>query len=397
MRVIKKIILVFLVLGMAAFLILALIPSPVPVSISIVEKGYFAEYTEDEGTTRLRFTRTVSAPINGYLHRVELEPGDTVKAGEMVFSMEPVPVPALDLRALKQARELFEVSRAKYQASQWEYSRAVSRTELAFKERKRHLALFDQGVISRSAMDRVENELEQAAAAEATARAAMEAARYDMENSRAVFEVSSGALAGDDQALVVKAPQSGVILRRERYQEGVVNAGEVIVEIGDLDDLEVQVDLLSVEAVRVRPGMRVILEHWGQKNELSGKVRLVEPAGFKKVSALGVDEQRVPVFVEIISPRQEWNNLGHGYRVEARFILWEADQVTYIPSSSLFRQDDKWKVFVVEDGRAVLRKVETGRRSGLLTQIVHGLTPGEMVITHPGDKVRDGIRVDPDL
>ena len=164
-------------------------------------------------------------------------------------------------------------------------------------------------------------------------------------------------------------------------------------EIGDLDELEVVVDLLSVDAVRVRPGMRVVLERWGGDDDLEGRVRMVEPGGFTRVSARGVDEQRVPVRVEITSDREEWAHLGDGYRVEARFILWKGEDVLQIPTSALFRSDDRWAVFVMDHERARLRQVETGRRSGLTTQVVDGLEEGEFVITHPGDRVEDGSRV----
>jgi HlyD family secretion protein len=192
----------------------------------------------------------------------------------------------------------------------------------------------------------------------------------------------------------VRAPIAGTITKRHRCCEGPAQAGEQILEIGDLEaDLEIQVDLLSVEAVRVRPGMRVVIERWGGVDELEGRVRRVEPSGFTRVSALGVDEQRVPVLVEIASPREQWANLGDGFRIEARFILWEGDDVTHIPTSALFRSDNRWSVYVVENERAVQRGVTIGRRSGLRTQVVEGLREGETIITHPGDRIGDGVRV----
>jgi len=396
MSTVKKIILIIFGLVVAGLLVIALIPQPPSVSVAKVKKGYFAEYTEDEGFTALRRTRVVSAPISGYLHRVALEPGDNFQAGDPLFSMEPMPAPGLDPRALKQARETLQAAGARLRGAEADYDSSAHRERLAKKELERSAVLFARDIISRATMDRVQSDLDQAASARRSASAAAQAARYDVENARAVLEVAMGDLDGENQILVVRSGQDGLILRRERYQEGVISAGEIILETGNLDELEVQVDLLSVEAVRVRPGMRVILEHWGEKRELCGRVRLVEPAGFKRVSALGVDEQRVPVFVEITSPRDEWKYLGHEYRVEARFVLWEGDQVVYVPTSSLFRQNEQWHVFVVDQGRAVLRPVERGRRSGLLTQISEGLNPGEKVITHPGDKVKDGVRVDAD-
>jgi HlyD family secretion protein len=176
-----------------------------------------------------------------------------------------------------------------------------------------------------------------------------------------------------------------------------VQSGEAVLELGDLDRLEVKVELLSMDAVRVRPGMRVVLERWGGGDDLEGRVRLVEPAGFEKISALGVEEQRVPVWVEIVTPRDRWNRLGEGYRVEARFILWEGEDIIQIPTSALFRDEDRWAVFVVEQDRARLRQVEVGLRSGLWSQITAGLEPDEIIVTHPGDRVKDGGRIQVDL
>lgn len=381
---------------MISLLVVAVLPSPVPVNVDRVQLGYFAEYVEDEGFTSLRFTHAISAPISGYLHRITLEPGDVVAAGDTLLAMESLPAPALDRRARDQARENLEAARARFMAAKAEHENLEHGTSLARKELERHARLYEQGVISLATLDRVRNDLDRSISAQDAAQANVQAAGYEMENARAALEVASGARSGENQLLTVKSPVNAVILNRERYQEGVIHAGEFILEMGRLDELEVQVDLLSIHAVRVRPGMRVILEHWGGPGDLEGKVRLVEPAGFKKVSALGVDEQRVPVLVEITSARDEWLGLGHGYRVEAKFILWEDDQTTFIPTSSLFRLDNNWHVFVVQGERAGLRQVVPGRRSGLNTQILEGLEPGELIITHPGDRIRPGIRVNPE-
>jgi len=389
----KKIILILTGLAILGALAAALAPSPVPVSTVRVEKGYFAEYVEDEGYTRLKITHVMSAPVQGYLHRVDLEPGDGVQAGEVLFSMESLPAPGLDLRALEQARENLKAARARLEAARAEHENARTQMEYAVREVIRHEELFARDVISASVMDKMHNEQMRAKAAKKAARSAMEAARFEKENTRAVLEITQGARLGREQGLKIRSPVAGIMLRRMHYQEGTVPAGVEILEVGDLDDMEVRVDLLSMDAVRVRPGMRVELERWGGE-PLSGRVRRVEPAGFTKISALGVEEQRVPVLVEITSPRQDWEQLGKEYRVEARFILWEGRDVISIPSNAKFRENGDWRVFVVQDGRAVVRRVEPGRRSGLRTQVVQGLEPGEKVITHPGDRVSDGVRVE---
>ncbi len=390
----KKIFLIVAGLALVVLLFLALRPSPTPVSAMVVSEGYFAEHVEDEGRTRLRDTYMVTAPIGGFLRRVELEPGDEIEAGDTVFALEPTPAPALDARSREQARETLSAARARLEAAQATLETRRSETRLAVSEAQRHRQLYDRGVVSATQMERVESERDRAVSAERAAEAAVSVARFEVENARAVLEITEGQRSPDeDQILRVSAPVSGVILRRDRCCEGVIQAGERVLEIGDLADLEIQVDLLSMDAVRVRQGMRVILERWGGDEALEGRVRRVEPAGFQRISALGVEEQRVPVLIEIESDREVRRALGTDYRVEARIVLWEDDQVIQVPTSALFREADAWKVFVVENGRARLREVEIGRRSGLSTQVLDGLQPGERVITHPGDHISDGSRV----
>ncbi|SEK61490.1 efflux RND transporter periplasmic adaptor subunit [Ectothiorhodospira marina] len=390
----KKLLTILAAATLLLLLTLALMPSPIPVSTSQVQQGHFAEVIEDEGRTRLREPFTVTAPIHGYLRRVTLEPGDAVQAGMPLFQIEPAPAPALDPRAREQAREAVAAARARLEAAQANREARATEHELAQVEYERSEHLHQRALISSEERDRRRARRDATRAAEQAARYAVDVARFDLASARLPLEIIDGQRADEAiPALALEAPIDGVITRRHRRDEGPVQAGEAILELGNLDDLEVRVDLLSLEAVRVRPGMRVILERWGGGNELEARVRRVEPAGFEKVSALGVEEQRVWVWSRITSPREAWAHLGDGYRVEARFVLWEGEDVVHIPTSALFRDQDRWAVFVVEDGRAHLRPVETGRRSGLRTQIESGLTPGEQVITHPGERVNDGVRV----
>lgn len=390
-------IMVVAVIGMA-LLAIALRPAPIPVSATEVVSGHFAEYVEDEGRTRLRDTYTVSAPIGGYLRRVNLEPGDTVAAGAAVFEMESMPAPALDARSREQAREAVAAARSRLQAAQAELEIRQTQFTLAETEFERSEQLHEHNLISAEERDRRRAIRDSARAAARAASHTVEVSRFELESARALLEISDGERSpGDQPRLQVRAPIAGTVTRRHRCCEGPVAAGEPILELGDLDELEVQVDLLSMDAVRVRPGMRVVLERWGGGEDLEGEVRRVEPAGFMRVSALGVEEQRVPVLVRITSPRSTWSHLGEGYRVEARFILWSDDDVLQVPSSTLFRDEDRWMVYVVQDGRAALRRVEIGRRSGLWTEVRSGLDVGEVVVTHPGDRVADGVRVAVDL
>lgn len=390
----KKIIITIVLLTLLAALILALRPSPVPVDVATAERGAFVEYVEDEGRTWLRDTYVVSALIGGYLHRVDLEPGDAVAAGDTVFVIEPLPAPGLDARTRQQAEESVAAARARLESAMAERDSRRSEARLAERDFDRISRLAERDTVSQSELERAELDLERARLSASAAEAAVDAARHELDNARAVLEVADGARSEDAERTVkVVAPVGGVVVRRQRCCEGVVQAGEDIIEIGDLDELEIRVDLLSMDAVRVRPGMRVVIERWGGNEPLEGRVRRVEPAGFMRISALGVEEQRVPVLVEITSDRELWEALGTDYRIEARIILWEGDAVLSIPTSALFRIDDRWHVYVVEDGRARLRAVERGRRSGLVTQINDGLAAGEDVVTHPGDRISDGARV----
>ncbi|MDP4529511.1 efflux RND transporter periplasmic adaptor subunit [Alkalimonas delamerensis] len=383
-----------LALGLLLALFWALRPAPMQVRISPVQQGYFAETIEDEGRTRLRETYSISAPIDGYLHRVVLEPGDSVQAGQVLFSLEPAPAPALDARSLEQAREQVSAAQARLLAAKAGLDSSLQERRYAEQEYQRHQGLQQQGVISATQLDRLRHDWQRAQAAERVATAAVEVARYEVENARAVLAITDGSRSGEERLLKVLAPVNGLVLQRQRCCEGVIMAGAPVLTLGDLNQLEVQVDLLSADAVRVRPGMPVELERWGGDSSLQGLVRRIEPAGFTRVSALGVDEQRVPVLVSIESGPELWQQLGEGYRVEARFLLWQQHDAISIPSSALFREqyqgESRWAVFVVANGKARLRWVTPGRRSGLSTQIEAGLTAGEKVITHPPASLHDG-------
>lgn len=396
MKSLNKAFLILLGLVLAAGLFWALRPAPVEVSAVEAERAPFQLTVEEEGRTHLRDTYLVSAPIGGYLHRVSLEPGDAVTAGQSVFELEPPPAPALDARTREQARETLAAAEARLEAARAERENRRADQQLARSELARAQRLFEQSLVAESELERAENVAARARSALAAAEASVEAAGYEVSNARAVLEIAEGERSVEGGGVLqVAAPVGGVVLARQRCCEGPIQAGAPVLEIGRLDDLEVRVDLLSMDAVRVEGGTPVLIEDWGGEAVLEGRVRRVEPAGFMRVSALGVEEQRVPVLVEITSPREQWRALGTGYRVEARFVLWAGDDVLQVPSSALFRQGEDWAVFVVEDGRLSTRIVEPGRESGLMREITDGLTAGERVVAHPSDALADGLRVDP--
>lgn len=397
MRIRSRIVTVALVLAGIGLLAWALAPAPVPVSTSRVDVGRFVESVSDEGRTRLRDTYTVSAPISGYLQRVGLEVGDRVSLDQVVATLEAMPTPALDARSLEQARDQLAAAEARLRSAQANLLTARAEARFAEAEYDRYRQLFDRNLIAATEIERRQSERDRQRALASAASYAVDVARFEVDTARAAVNIGSGERATDEQLrLDVRAPVAGVVLQRYRCCEGAIGAGEPILVVGDLADLEIQVDLLSMDAVRVRPQMPVRVTGYGGEAVLGGRVRRVDPAGFTRTSALGVDEQRVPVIVDFDDLAQASERLGVGFRIEAEFVLWQGEEVLQIPTSALFRHEDRWSVFVVEDGRARVRSVEPGRRAGLVTEVRAGLAQGDVIVTHPGDRVADGVRVRPD-
>jgi HlyD family secretion protein len=389
----RKILLLVALLVVVGLMTWLLLPRPTPVSAERVERGHLEEYVEEEGRTTLRGPYVMSVPVAGFLRRVELEVGDAVEAGEVLFVVEPTPVPALDARTRRQAREAAGAAEAEVAMAEAEWETQQTEVLHAEREWERVMRLEEDDAIATAEIDRARRELDRARGHERIARANLEAARFGLRSAEAVLEVAEGSRAKEQEVVEVRSPVAGVILRRDRWSEGPIQSGERVMEVGDLSRLEVRVDLLSMDAVRVTSGMAVVLSRWGGKRELAGRVRRVEPSGFMRISALGVEEQRVAVWVTMTEPRADRMTLGEGYRVEARFILWAGENVLQVPTSALFRDGEAWAVFVVETGRAMGRTVEIGRRGGLRTEIRTGLDEGDWVVVHPGDRVQEGRRV----
>ncbi|UYG05720.1 efflux RND transporter periplasmic adaptor subunit [Halomonas sp. LR3S48] len=385
---------VVLGVGLLGLLVWALRPSPVPVSVARVTVGPFVDSVTEEGRTRLRDTWNVSAPIDGYLQRVVLEEGDSVEQGQTLFQLEPSPAPALDVRTRQQAEDNLQAAQARLQAAQANLDTARADQRFAEAEYERYRQLHQRNLISAADLDQRQNQRDRQRALASSAASGVEVARFEVESARALLAVTSGQRSEPDQPqLRVRAPVTGLVLNRYRCCEGSVAAGDPILELGSLDDLEIQVDLLSMDAVRLRPGMAVNLTGWGGE-PLRGEVRRIAPSGFTRTSALGVDEQRVPVIVDF---SRELDlaalGLGSGFRVDAEFLIWTADDILQIPTSALFRHQGEWTVYVIEEERASRRQVELGRRQGLVSQVIAGLDEGETLITHPSERVAEGVRV----
>lgn len=385
-------ILVYGALGLLVLLALffALRSPPILVDSAEVVRGTFEVTVEEEGRTRLPDRYTVSSPIAGYINRVTLEPGDKVDRGDSLFIINPGYAPPLDSRTRAQAKASLARAEAALESARTFVEAEQARAELAETELKRVAQLVEKGFMSRDALDRVQAEHRRAAASLRSARFGVDMVRHERDNARATLDIAGG---GNHSPLIVQSPVNGMVLNRHRRSEGAIQAGEKVLTLGNMGSLEVEVDVLSPDAVRLRPGMAVDLERWGGDDILPGRVRRIEPAAFTRISALGVEEQRVWVIVDLEGNRHAWRELGDGYRVEARFTLWRGDGVLQVPASALFREDDRWGTYVIDNGRARYREVEPDRRSGLLREIKSGLEPGEQVVLHPGQDIEDGSRL----
>ncbi len=395
MRIKRSIGLTLLALMVVAAIIYGFIPEPVTVDAAPVVRDPLRVTVSEEGMTRVKDRFVVSAPVAGYLRRIELRVGDRVEQGMTLAELEPVRSEVLDPRSRAQAKARVAAAEAAYKAARETARAAASDADYAQSEYQRLRKLCEvKCVISEDELERSEAQAERSQANRRSSEFAVEVARFELEAARTALEYSA-AKPNEEiaETVEVSSPVNGQVLGQRRESEGVVVAGQPLLEIGDPGALEVVVDLLSTDAVKVEPGTRVLFERWGGENTLEGRVRVVEPTGFTKISALGVEEQRVWVVVDLTSPPQAWQRLGDGYRVEAMFILWEGSDILQIPSSALFRHVGDWTVFVITNERAERRKVTLGKRNGLRAQILSGLTEGEQVILHPDESIEPGTRI----
>jgi HlyD family secretion protein len=378
-----------------AAIVYGFIPGPVMVDASPVVRDTLRVTVNEEGRTRVKDRFVVSAPVAGYLRRIVLRVGDSVEQGMIVAELEPMRSDVLDPRSRAQATARVAAAEASLEAARENARAAVSDAGFALSEFQRLSKLCQiECVVTENELERAEAQARRSEANRRSAEFAVEVARFELEAARTALDYSAAQPAGTAAERVqVLTPVQGQVLGLQRESEGVVAAGQPLLEIGDPGALEVIVDLLSTDAVKVEPDTRVLFERWGGEGVLEGRVRVVEPVGFTKVSALGVEEQRVWVVVDLTSPPQLWQRLGDGYRVEASFILWEGSDILQIPSSALFRHAGEWTVFVIADERAERRTVTLGRRSTLRSQILSGVSEREEVILHPDESIESGTRV----
>ena len=380
-------------LGIAALVAIAVWPRAVEVDLATVTRGQLVVTIDEEGETRVRDKFVVTAPVTGEVQRLSLEPGDVVVGGRTVLARIRAAAPApLDARTRTEIESAVRAAEAVAARAAAERDRAAAVAVLATERRDRARRLFAEGAISREELDVREADERTAADAERAMEFAVAQAGHDIRTLRA--RLAPAATERLPREVPVIAPVSGVVLKRHQESAQVVLAGAPLIEIGDPKRLEVITDLLSAEAVKVAVGAQVRLEQWGGEPPLNGRVRRVEPAGFTKISALGVEEQRVNVIVDL-DDLDEAVALGDAYRTEVRIVIWRGDDVLKVPTGALFRRGSAWAVFAVSGGRAVERPVTLGVRTGMEAQVLAGLAAGEQVVLYPPDNLSVGAKVRP--
>lgn len=379
----------------AAVVVWLMRPQAVTVDFATVERGLLQVTITDEGEARARDVFVVSAPVAGLMRRVELKAGDLVTANQTVIArVEPTVPMFLDQRALAEAQAGVDAAAAARTYAQAQLRRAEAERDFAQSELERLRALANRQSISKNDLESAERRAKAAVAAVAEAEAMIEMRTSEHRQARArLLGPSTKQERQDCDCVLVSSPISGTVLRVINESEATVAAGTPILELGDPKDLEIVVELLSEEAVGVCAGQRVLIKGWGGKDALNGVVRRVEPFGFTKVSALGIEEQRVKVLIDLEDPYEAWRALGHGYRVEPSIIVWEAPSVLRVPTSAIFREGDRWAVFVADEGTAQLRFVDLGHQTGAAAEVLQGLEEGERIVLHPNDRIEEGTRI----
>jgi HlyD family secretion protein len=390
MRFLKNKKLIAGLLLVIAIVAVAVWPASMEVDVARAEQGPMQVTIDEDGETRVRHRFVVSAPVAGRVQRIELEPGDPVVRGKTILArLLPAESPLLDARSRSELTASVEAARAAVGQAQAERNRAAEALARARSTLTRQRELMKAGAISSDDLEAAETAVRTAEESQRASEFTATRAEYELQLARARLQAPQAS----GRSVEIVAPVDGVILKRLRESESVVPVGEPLLEIGDPKRIEIVADLLSTDAVRVSPGTPVLIDQWGGEHPLHGRVRRVEPSGFMKVSALGVEEQRVNVIIELEDPASAARKLGDGYRVEVRVVVWREDAVLKVPTGTLFRRGEDWAVFVIEEGRARLRMVKLGQRNQTEGQITSGLSERQTVVLHPPDTLTDGMRV----
>jgi HlyD family secretion protein len=377
----------------AGLLVWALLPRPVGVETDLVAPRDISVAVEEQGKARIREVYVVSATIAGRLARGTLHAGDPVVAGQtIVAALGPVAPALLDARARAIAKATVAAAGSAVDLARAQLAEAEAARDFARAEAARARALFERSAIAQRALDAAVLGQMTAEAAAQSARSGLDVRERELDSARAVI-AADAAGAGDACCVTIVAPVSGRVLRVLTEDEQVVAPGTPIIEIGDLADLEVVVEVLSRDAVRIRKGARATVTGWGGA-PIAAEVDRIEPSAVTRISALGIEEQRVEVILGLRGDAALWQTLGHGFRVIARIEVWRGEGVLSIPVGALLRDGSDWAAYAVEDGRARLRRVEIGARDDAAAEVLGGLPEGTAVILHPGDRIADGVSVE---
>src|SRR5690348_317979 len=392
----RAVLIAVLCLAVAAGLAWSFRPRAVPVEAATVTRGPMSVEVSDDGRTRIREIYRLSAPVSGTLLRVNVHPGDAVVGGRTrVAELLPTTPGFLDVRTHAQAAAAVEAAEAARTLAAAEVKRARAQLNFADADLRRATALSGSNAISRADLERAELARDTAAAALASAEAALKVKQSDLAAAKALLidPTSGAATRSAVRGIPLVAPVSGSVLRVQGESETVLAAGTPILDIGDPRTLEIVAELISEDAVRVRTGDPARITDWGGPAPLDARVRRVEPSAFTKISALGVEEQRVNVLLDPAGQNGAWSSLAHGYRVVVHITVWKTADALRVPVAALFRAGNGWAAFVLRDGRAARTTVSVGHQNDDVAEVLAGLKAGDRVIVHPGDTVRDGVRV----
>ena len=380
---------------LVALIVVGLWPRAVPVEVATITRGPLVVTVDEEGMTRVRNRYLVSAPVAGQLRRIDWKAGAIVEAGKTPLAvLETGGADFLDARSQAQAEARVLATEAAREAALAQKERAASAAKMFGSDFVRQRELFGKRVLSQQEFDAAQMRAETAAQDARAAAFALKVADFELQQARALLtRGAKGGSASAAEPLIITSPVSGKILRVFQESARLVPAGFSLLEVGDPTDLEVRIEVLSRDGVAIKPGARVLLEQWGGTEPLQARVRLVEPSAFTKISALGVEEQRVYVVADFVDSVEKRPTLGDSYRVEARIVTWENSSALRIPAGALFQRSGVSRVFVFVGGNARQRDVRIGRTNGVLTEVLDGITEGEKVVVYPGDKVSDGARV----
>lgn len=373
-------------------------PSPAPVDLAAVTRADMTVTVDEDARTRIRHIYTVSAPLSGTVVRSGREVGDAVTANETIVAvMKPTAPSFHDPRLHQELVAALSAADAAVALAEAERRRIEATLTYAKQQLTRVQKLAADGTVSKAAFDKAKADAETGEAALASATALLQVRRNERVSAASRLRNPAGDPTafghdGPGCCIEIRAPLTGIVLKRLLESEAVVAAGTPLIEIGDPQDLEISAELLSTDAVRVRAGQLVHIDGWGG-GAIHGRVRRVEPAGFLKVSALGIEEQRVRAIIDFTDTPERWGSLGHDYRVIVHIVTWSGDKVLTVPIGALFRAGDKWAVFKDVDGRARTAPVEIGHRNNRVAEVRSGFSEGDQVVLHPSDRVSEGTRI----